>query len=337
MTVKSKGKKRLRRMVFTVLLLFVVYFAIGGIIMGVQLGSMNKQNEVAQNVALGEARMEELNRQGVSVEYNLYHDDEIKADESKEAAKLYYFPNEQNQKSKFVIVCPGGSYTSCAVSAEGYPSAAELNKLGYTAFVLEYRAGENGGNYAAIDDLAAAVSYITEHAEEFQVEASDYALLGYSAGGDLVGLFGTETIGYAKYDGVEKPSMIMMGYPWCNQNIKSANLAKCMMYTVLNSMGYKGLIGKGATSQEKMLMRVPWQVTENYPNSYVMHGTDDVLVPAATHSDVLAEAFDESGVVYQYERAAGVNHGCGIGTDTSAEGWLSRAVAFWEECLENNR
>lgn len=78
--------------------------------------------------------------------------------------------------------------------------------------------GENGGNYAAIDDLAAAVSYITEHAGEFQVEASDYALLGYSAGGDLVGLFGTETLGYAKYNGIEKPSMIMMGYPWYKVN-----------------------------------------------------------------------------------------------------------------------
>lgn len=320
----------MKRVCIGILICLLVYCAAGGIIMGVQLHQMNNQNATATQAALGQMRRAALIDQGVAVTQNLYADAEIAAEPAKAAVKLHYFPNPQNEKTRFVIVCPGGAYATCAVDVEGYPVAAQLNALGYTAFVLEYRVGENGGEFAALDDLAAAVRFITAHADAFNVDPNEYALLGFSAGGDLVGLFGTEETGYAKYVGVAKPSVIFMGYPWVNMNIRTANPAKCMMYTVLNSMGYKGLIGRHATAQEKRSMRVPWQVTDAYPPCYLMHGTTDVIVPAKTHTDVLAQVLEQHGVVYAYERAPGVNHGCGVGAGTSAEDWLSRAIDFWE-------
>lgn len=316
-------------MIWTAAALLAAY-AVGGIVLGIRLGQMNKQNAVADDVPSGQARLDELTGQGVQVIHGIYSETETAEVPAKAGVKLYYFPNPQGQRTRFVLVCPGGAYSSCALDVEGYPSAAQLNGLGYTAFVLEYRTGDNGGDFAAVEDLAAAVRYVTEHADGFNVEPENYAVLGYSAGGDLVGLFGTEENGYKKY-GVQKPSVIFMGYPWCNQNIKSVNPAEMTMYTVLNSMGYKGLIGKGATAQQKKQMRVPWQVTENYPPCYIMHGTTDVVVPIGTHSDVLAAALENNGVLFGYKRAEGVNHGCGIGVGTTAENWLSEAVAFWEE------
>ena len=259
-----KGKKRIKRMVIGIVIALVAIYAIGGIVMGVQLGQMNKQNAMANNIGYGQTRLEELNNQGWNVTYSLYDDSETVETPAKATVKLYYFPNPQKQRSKFVIVCPGGAYAACALNEEGYPSAAQLNELGYTAFVLEYRTGENGGDFAAVEDLATAVQYVIDRADEFNVETDNYAVLGYSAGVNLVGLFGTEKNGYKQY-GVAKPSVLFMGYPWCNLNIKSLNPAKMTMCTVLNSMGYKGLIGKDATAQKKQQMRVPWQVTENYP------------------------------------------------------------------------
>ena len=317
-------------MVIGIVIALVAIYAIGGIVMGVQLGQMNKQNAVSDNVGSGQTRLEELNKQGVHVPHSLYTDAETAETPAKATVKLFYFPNPQKQKSKFVIVCPGGAYAACSLNEEGYPSAAQLNGLGYTAFVLEYRTGENGGGFAAVEDLATAVQYVMDHADEFNVETDNYAVLGYSAGGNLVGLFGTEENGYKQY-GAAKPSVIFMGYPWCNLNIKSLNPAKMTMYTILNSMGCKGLIGKNASAQKKRQMRVPWQVTENYPACYIMHGTKDVVVPIKTHSDILAAALKQNGVLFEYERADGVNHGCGIGAGTTAENWLSRAVGFWEE------
>ena len=325
-----KGKKRIKRIVIGIVIALAAIYAIGGIVMGIQLGQMNKQNAVADNVGCGQTRLEELNDQVGNVTYSLYTDAETAETPAKATVKLCYFPNPQKQRSKFVIVCPGGAYAACALNEEGYPSAAQLNELGYTAFVLEYRTGENGGDFAAVEDLAAAVRYVTDHAEEFNVETDNYAVLGYSAGGNLVGLFGTEENGYKRY-GAAKPSVLFMGYPWCNPNVRSLNPAKMTLYTILNSKGHKGLIGKDATVREKQQMRVPWQVTENYPACYIMHGTNDVIVPIKTHSDVLAAALEQNGVLFEYERADGVNHGCGIGTGTTAENWLSRAVTFWED------
>ncbi len=318
-------------MVKEILIVIAAVFVIGIIVTCIQLGKMKKQNETANNTELGKKRLEELNRQGIEVIRHIYTEDETEADPSKAAAKLYYFPALSGRKSKFIVVCPGGAYAASALSGEGFPTAAKLNELGYTAFLLDYRCGKNGGNFAAEEDLAAAIRYITAHAQELNVEGEDYALLGYSAGGNLAGLFGTEENGYAKYEGIQKPSVLLLGYPWCNLNIRSFSPVKILLYAALNSVGCRGLIGKGASKEEKQKMRIPWQVTDQYPPCYIVHGTKDVFVPPATHSDVLAEALKKNGVSYQYEKAEGITHCFGIGDGTAAEGWVRRAVKFWEE------
>ncbi len=44
------------------------------------------------------------------------------------------------------------------------------------------------------------------------MQPEDYALLGYSSGGHLAGLFGSEEYGYRNY-GVPKPGALLLGYP----------------------------------------------------------------------------------------------------------------------------
>ena len=45
---------------------------------------------------------------------------------------------------------------------EGFPCAVEINKAGYNAFVLKYRAGRGGG--VATQDLAAALTFVFRNA-----------------------------------------------------------------------------------------------------------------------------------------------------------------------------
>jgi acetyl esterase/lipase len=40
-----------------------------------------------------------------------------------------------------------------------------------------------------------------------------------------------------------------------------------------------------------------------------------------------------AGVEVEYRRYRTAGHGFGLGTDTDAEGWLGRAVRFWEKHL----
>lgn len=63
-----------------------------------------------------------------------------------------------------------------------------------------------------MEDVARAVQYITAHAEQFDVQPEQYAVIGYSSGGQITGLFGTDAVGYRNY-GLPKPGALLLGYP----------------------------------------------------------------------------------------------------------------------------
>lgn len=71
-----------------------------------------------------------------------------------------------------------------------FPHALELSKKGYNAFALIYRPGAQ----TACEDLSRAIAFIFTHADELQVDTSDYSLWGGSAGARMaawVGIYGT--------------------------------------------------------------------------------------------------------------------------------------------------
>lgn len=242
-------------------------------------------------------------------------------------AKLHVFPSG-GKKDKYVIVCPGGGYLACSKETEGYNVATELNKMGYTAFVLEYRVGERITEpMAPLDDLAKAIYYVDENAQKYNVYKGLYALCGFSAGGNLIGLFGTEKFGYCNYRGIKAPTALIMGYPWCNPNTPAfnGNVADTVFYSWLNGHGSKAFLGDEESIDD---MRVPLWITDEYPRTFIMHGDSDVIVPADAHSGVLAEKLEENEIEYVYKKYKGVVHGCGLGIGTSAEGWLKEAMAF---------
>ena len=242
---------------------------------------------------------------------------------------LHYFP-AADPADEYVIVCPGGGYTALSMDLEGYAIAKLLNDAGYTAFVLEYRTGEKIDEFQApVTDLANAIRYVDEHADTLGVKAGEYALCGFSAGGNLIGLFGTTKYGYARFEGIAKPQMLIMGYPWCNPNNKTkGNLVEYLMHVGLNNSGVKAFLQDMSAIDE---MRVPLWVDGDYPRTYMMTGDKDTIVPAWSHGDVLAAAFDANSIPYRYEKFSGLNHGFGAGVGTAAEGWLDNALKYWQD------
>ena len=239
----------------------------------------------------------------------------------------------REERRKFAIICPGGGYAHLCTDKEGYAIAARMNELGYTCFVLEYRTGFAARSYAPTRDLARAICYVTEHADAFDVDPEDYALIGFSAGGNLVGLYGTERYGWKAY-GTAKPGAIIMGYPWTNIN-------HWMDHPYWNI--WKGLIGLYFTERSN-LYYFGWRqsrakrdsvcvqkwITEDFPPCYMFSGAVDVLTPASHHADVMAQALEEKQVPCLYRKYFRLPHGIGLGIGTQAEGWLSEAVDFWE-------
>jgi acetyl esterase/lipase len=116
-----------------------------------------------------------------------------------------------------VIVCPGGGYNILAYDKEGTEIATWLNKLGYSAFVLQYRVpGKRDG---ALQDVQRAVRIVRENADHWKLDPEKIGVMGFSAGGSLSArasiLFNKKT--YQPVDKADslscRPSFTMLIYP----------------------------------------------------------------------------------------------------------------------------
>ena len=91
--------------------------------------------------------------------------------------------------------------------------ANQLHELGYAAFVLRYRSFLNASDNAPLYDIANAVKYLTENADQFGVQRENYALMGFSSGGHIVGLIGSdnEKFGYKAF-GLPQPAALLLAF-----------------------------------------------------------------------------------------------------------------------------
>lgn len=46
------------------------------------------------------------------------------------------------------------------------------------------------------------------------------------------------------------------------------------------------------------------------------------------------EAMQQAGIDTEFHVYSGLGHGFGLGTGTSAEGWINDAVSFWEQQMK---
>lgn len=306
------------------------YIVICFIDAGIKASSMKPE---FQNEKYGETRYEELKKQGVQTDYKIYTEEEIANDPTKGSVRLVYMPPKGKEKTRYMLVCPGGGYLNLATVGEGYCIGAKVNEKGFTAFVLEYRVRDNCSYHAPEKDVARAISFINENADRFNVETEGYSLCGFSAGGNLVGLFGTDDYGYKNFDGISKPSAIIMGYPWCNPNEKLWNVMQLAVVHQLNKKGCGAFLSGDVSQRALDTMRVHKHITKDYPATYVIQGDQDILVPKNTHSDVLVKALKENGVTCKYEVFHKLNHGFGLCNGGPAEGWLDSAIGFWNAQL----
>lgn len=68
--------------------------------------------------------------------------------------------------------------------------------------------------------------------------------------------------------------------------------------------------------------------TQVEPPTFAVVGERDAISPPATMARRIA-TLQQSGVRAELHRFRGVGHGFGLGTGTSAQGWVDQALAFW--------
>ena len=141
-----------------------------------------------------------------------------------------YQPDNQTKNGSALIICPGGGFTGLAFQLEGTKIAEWCNNNGITAFILKYRlmpltpevvkAQESPGTKfdsiiapyvdMAVADGREAVKYVRQHASEYGIDTARIGMMGFSAGGTVVGSVAQT------YDAQSRPDFVAPIYAYCN-------------------------------------------------------------------------------------------------------------------------
>lgn len=222
---------------------------------------------------------------GQTVFYDIYTEQEKKADPAKRDTGLFYFKGDPGEK--FAICNAGGAFAFVGAMQDSFPHALELSEKGYNAFALIYRPGAQ----TACEDLARAITFIFDHAQELEVDTTCYSLWGGSAGARMAAWLGTYGPAAFGGDDLPRPGTVVMQYT-----------------------------GLGEYSEED-------------PPTYARVGDRDGIASWQIMKARL-DAMRADGIPTEFHRYPGLGHGFGLGTGTSAEGWLDDAVDFWEQQMK---
>jgi acetyl esterase/lipase len=205
-----------------------------------------------------------------------------------------------------ILICPGGSYTILAIDLEGYEIAQWLNKLGYTAYVIQYRVPNN--QKGALNDLQRAIKIIRSNSK---FNHTQLGIIGFSAGGNLCA---RASISPSKdsYSGIDeidsissRPDFTLLIYPaYLDQGIH-------------NSLSPDLVFDK------------------NTPPMFVFGTEDD---PHFNSSMTIAEALEKSKVPFEFHTLQKGGHGYGLRQgNKAAETWAILAEAWLNKITKKTR
>lgn len=234
------------------------------------------------------------------------------------------------RKRPAVLILPGGAY-QLVCPREADPVALRFLAKGYAAFVLDYSVYPSRFP-TALREAAMAVAFIREHAEEWEVDPTMVAVIGFSAGGHLCGTLGT------LFDSPEVRDL----FP--PEKIRPDALGLC--YPVAVSWGkthegtFENLTGNDPELRERMSL--DHLVRKDMPPTYLWHTRPDASVPVR-NSLILAQAMDAVGADFTMHIFRNGPHGLSVADETcysaehvpdrseDAAQWPENMMAFFRE------
>ena len=207
-----------------------------------------------------------------------------------------------------VVICPGGGYRFCS-EREAEPVALRFLELGFNAFVVWYRVhlfegvdplphGEENWYKASgshrfpmpQQDAAACVAYVRAHAEEWNTNPSQIAVMGFSAGGHLA----------ASLSGLWHHAEL-----WTEMGLTPEDIrpnAAVLSYPVIvadhdaHRGSFEHLSGGDKNVENHQQYSILNWVTENYPPTFLWHTFTDGSVPVQNNIR-MAHALADKGVL----------------------------------------
>lgn len=221
-----------------------------------------------------------------------------------------------NPNGVAVLCMPGGGYSVLSNTHEGIQYAEWFNSIGVSFIMVDYRM-PGGHKEVPLSDVQQAMRIIHEHSEEWKI--TKLGVLGSSAGGHLASTAATHYV-----DDVTKPAFQILFYPVITMKKGITHQSSCDL-----------LLGQNPSQEDLDLFSNELQVTRETPMAFIIHSTDDRLVPVE-NSILYYQALVKNGVKATMHIYPNGGHGYGAGTRFRyAEQWRAE-VARWIE-MEVNR
>ncbi|HEY0791548.1 MAG TPA: alpha/beta hydrolase [Chthoniobacterales bacterium] len=222
-----------------------------------------------------------------------------------------YVPTNQKDVPLIVYVHGGGWEHGDKMGDSLNPNNLQLLWEGYAMASVNYRLAPAAIWPTQIEDCKAAIRWLRAHAQQYGYNANRIAVMGESAGGQLVAMLGV-TSGSRTFD--------------VGENLLASSEVTCVVnlfgvadFTIID--GEVSLLG-GSPKEHMDLARSasPIQyVHADEPPMLVVHGTADRLVPYL-QAELLVEAMEKAGAPYYFHTVVGGGHNPYFGLNFNASG-----------------
>ncbi|MEO1995788.1 MAG: alpha/beta hydrolase [Planctomycetaceae bacterium] len=215
-----------------------------------------------------------------------------------------YRPKPDQDTGTAVIICPGGGYNILALDLEGVEVARWLNGIGVTGLVVQYRVPRSRTlpkHALPLKDAQRAIRLARHHSAEWKIRSDRIGMLGFSAGGHLTAVAGTQfsTASVDQDDPLAahscRPDFLMLIYP-----------------AYLNAPGSETQLSSECS------------VHKNTPPTLMIHTADDGI--SATNSIAFFLALKRAKIPAELHIYPSGGHGYGLRTSRHAvSSWPDRA------------
>ncbi len=233
-------------------------------------------------------------------------------------------PQPGHENGSAVVVLPGGAYLHLAANLEGRQVADWFTARGFKAFILSYRLPGNGYLLPVpLIDARRAIQTVRARAAEYRIDPDRIVVIGFSAGGHLAALAGTQFVpgDPNAADPIERvssrPDYLVLGYPWIGAiSSDTSHLSYCKLFNLMDKC-----------EELRKAYSPDLFVTKETPPTFWFHTFNDQTVPIEQGLRFY-EALVKAGVPAEGHIYANGPHGTGLG-----KGDL--ALDTWPEMLEN--
>ncbi|TIX88056.1 alpha/beta hydrolase [Rhizobium sp. P44RR-XXIV] len=239
-----------------------------------------------------------------------------------------FAPEKPNGAS--MLIAAGGGYKRIELGNEAYPAARWLASKGITAYVLTYRLPREGWEnwpLAPLQDAQRAMRVIRAEAARRQLDSSRVGVLGFSAGGHLLGLAATRSAfaSYQANDAIDgqsaRPNLASLIYP-------VITLKPPYDHTSTR----RSLIGSHPDAEASAEWSVETHVRSGCPPVFLAQAEDDPISDPA-NTLIMADACRKAGIPVELHRLPSGGHGFGMGKPgTPTADW----PGWWEQWLRGN-